>query len=402
MNRKVRLVRFWLFVVGWLCLMAICPRQSLGFAMILGPIIWTRTSDGTTGILIHPDGPPWTIAVGDDEDSTCECCETCDLLNDPFTVDQLSTEWDDRSGTWTVSGGLLNTTSASALIVTVDEMPSGHTGAYVRAKIRCNANSDIGRLVIAYVDDSNYWFCEVQPGALGAGTAKLFERNGGTNTQRGSTLGINFSAGNTLEVCMGIANGKIQVGIIGTVAGISFTAAITTSETQAGCGTGSGTTDVKFNDFLFGVNRVDDEECYHCAAALSCCQGGNPPDNMQVVISGVTNKVGCTNCEVYNATWILAQDAGLCQWTLNRGDLSADCSAFPGIRIQLSTFSATILRLVCFHQTSLTPTGAFLKQTTSSPNNPNCETLEDFELDTEPSEAACEGSGSTVLVTSVF
>lgn len=274
LGRRLQIIRWWLAMFALLAAAAAWPELGL-WALI--PI----------GIIPCP---------------TC-CPQDCDILNDPFTVDNLATDWDDRSGTWAVSSGKLTTTDASAAIVTVAEMTAGATGAYVRASITCATTSDIGRLIIAWVDDSNYWFCEVQPGLVN-GTLKLFERSGGGNTQRGTTKSIaGYNAGETISVCMGIANGKVAVVTTGSF--VSFTSSPTTENTAAGCGTGAGSSDVKFDDFVFGLNFVDDPNCYSCAESgcSTWCTDSSPVE-ITLTFAGFTNNV-CTNCNSHNATFVV-------------------------------------------------------------------------------------------------
>lgn len=83
MDRRVLIVRRWLLLFGLLVLGLCFPRLWLGFGLILGPVVWTRTSGGTTGVLIHPDGAGgWKVAVGDSEDATCECCGEANVCPD--------------------------------------------------------------------------------------------------------------------------------------------------------------------------------------------------------------------------------------------------------------------------------------------------------------------------------
>lgn len=73
-DRRVLIIRRWLLLIA---AVAVClwSDPGLWFCLFAAPIIWTRTSNGTTGILIHPDGSGgWKIAVGDSADATCACC----------------------------------------------------------------------------------------------------------------------------------------------------------------------------------------------------------------------------------------------------------------------------------------------------------------------------------------
>lgn len=93
MDRRVRILRFWLLfaALSAVCLY-LCPAAWFALAPLGMAHIWTRTSGGSTGILIHPTGPPWAIAVGDAADTTCECCGTtgcstrCDESPDTITL----------------------------------------------------------------------------------------------------------------------------------------------------------------------------------------------------------------------------------------------------------------------------------------------------------------------------
>jgi hypothetical protein len=59
----------------------------------------------------------------------CPCCgPNCDIFSDNFAADNLATDWDDRSGTWTVSGGELHVQDANALIVATTVVPTGADG----------------------------------------------------------------------------------------------------------------------------------------------------------------------------------------------------------------------------------------------------------------------------------
>lgn len=74
MDRRVLIIRRWLILIASVALCLAC-EPGLWFCLFAAPIIWTRTSGGTTGILIHPDGSGgWKIAVGDSADATCACC----------------------------------------------------------------------------------------------------------------------------------------------------------------------------------------------------------------------------------------------------------------------------------------------------------------------------------------
>lgn len=247
----------------------------------------------------------------------CRCCASCDYFTDDFSADNLATDWDDRAGTWAVGSGVLSTTSASALIVTTTESGATATGVYVEVLIRCATTSDIARVVAAYVDDDNYWFAELQPGASN-GTLKLFERAAGSNTQRGPTatiLSLNANDQAALSIC--ISPGAVTtVAVVGTdfgsnSAGTAYAATVSVDSTKAGVGTGSGSSDVEFDSFVFGKHSVDDPLCYSCSHSCDrCTDSANlAPDAIQLVGTGFAD--AGLNCDHLNATFIIGSDPGL-------------------------------------------------------------------------------------------
>jgi hypothetical protein len=163
----------------------------------------------------------------------CPCCgDPCIYFQDDYSVDNLATDYDNRSGSWAVSLDLLITTSTDALIVANTEVPTGVSAVFAETQMSFTATTATGRLVIAYVDDDNYWFAEVQAGATD-GTLKLYERSGGTNTQRGSTTtiaGLQINETVTVQLCY--ADGELRASA--SVAFIDYTATITVAETQCG------------------------------------------------------------------------------------------------------------------------------------------------------------------------
>jgi hypothetical protein len=241
------------------------------------------------------------------------CCQGCTYFSDDFAADNLATDYDDRAGTWTVGGGLLNTTSASALIVANTTHPSGQATGYAKCDVTCAATTDIGGPVIAYSDDDNYWYAEVQPGATN-GSLKLFERSGGVNTQRGNTRTLTgFSAGDTATVSLCIFNGVVRASAThgSNVQGIVYAASPALTSTKGGMRTGAGSSDVDFDNFVLSKHKFEDSTCPQCEAANVCsvCDSSVAPTDYQVVLTGVTDDTGCTNCGNFNATFIVSPAA---------------------------------------------------------------------------------------------
>lgn len=250
----------------------------------------------------------------------CVCCtppDPCALFSDDFAVDNLATDWDDRSGTWAVSAGLLTSTSTDALIVSTTAVPADATAVYSEVSMSFTATTATGRLVIAYIDDDNYWFAELQAGASD-GTLKLYERSGGTNTQRGSTATVTgLQVNETMEVSLCYADGEFIASASGIF--IEYTSTVTIGETQCGVGTGGGAGTRSFDDFAFTRHYTDVEECARCvkpcgpSGGLFACQ--DAPFSATITLGGFSNG-SCSSCTSLNATFIVSGEwssvAGIC------------------------------------------------------------------------------------------
>lgn len=198
--------------------------------------------------------------------SSC-CCDTCTIVSDDFATD-TSANYSQRSGTWTWGSGTVSTTSASALLRHETAVTAGLTGVYSSVKITCATTSDLGRLVISYTDDSNYWFAEVQPGT-NHGWLKLYQRSGGTDTLKGSTKVSGLQANEQITLTLCYASGKVRAYIASATAGVEVAATITIASTKCGLGTGAGSSSVTFDDFSFAKHDVDNTACEACLTSCT-------------------------------------------------------------------------------------------------------------------------------------
>lgn len=218
----------------------------------------------------------------------CDCCDTCTIFTDDFSTDRTGTDYTTSAGTWAVSGGVLTCTTASALITADTAVTAGLTGVYATVTFTPATTSDIGGLVIAYTDDNNYWYCEVQAGATD-GTLKLFQRSSGVNTQKGTTRTLTgFQATETATITMCDASGIVLASATATAPAASAAetaaASITIAGTKCGLATGAGSSSVAFDSFSFSKHDIDDPACPFCD--LSACNvcADMLPDSIEVTI----------------------------------------------------------------------------------------------------------------------
>jgi hypothetical protein len=266
------------------------------------------------------------------------CCGSagCIIFSDNFSSDNLATDWDNRSGSWSVSGGALSSTSSSALIVTVAETDGVATGAHLTALLYMDTTSDIGLLILGYSDDDNYWFLEVQPGAAN-GTLKLFERAGGVDLQLGSTQTITgLIAGQTVTACLSIGGGAI---VAQTTFGSERDSVLSfgspaMANTAAGVGTGSGSSYVEFDDVQFKEHRADNENCGNCQVTTCTALCTSVPASMTLTFDGFTDggdANSCTCCEAANSAFVIKKTSDCGGHVFNAGLLIGGNTCLTGL-----------------------------------------------------------------------
>jgi hypothetical protein len=257
------------------------------------------------------------------------CC--CVIAEDAFATDDLATSWGIRTGTPTISGGLLNFSAGTNLLVHNTAAGASTDAIYLSADFACSNTADVGRLIIAYTDDDNYWFLEGQPGVTN-GSLKIFERVAGVNTQRGATATVaGFTTTNdaTFQICY--ADGRIYANArsaLGVRAATSYNATITVASTQAGLG-GSETGVVTFNNFSFQQHQFEQPTCPACTnGGCIFCLSNLAPPRLQVSISGMIDAT-CGDCDTWNGTFI-CDNVGfgplVCDWYYTGGTLCGTAS----------------------------------------------------------------------------
>jgi hypothetical protein len=163
------------------------------------------------------------------------------------------------------------------------------------------------QVIVDLLDASNYHFAEIQAGASN-GTLKLFKREGGANTQLGSTVtltGFNAGESATLTVCWSWAGGYLQANV--SIAGGTFTAGELTAGhggQYSGLGISGASGTATFDNFEL---RNLTELCGECVDLVECdaCEDPNSlPAIVKLVVVGLADGT-CSNCPTLNGTYIL-------------------------------------------------------------------------------------------------
>jgi hypothetical protein len=272
----------------------------------------------------------------------CGCFE-CHIYDDTYNEDRLSTDYDIRTGSWTVSGGALFPTSATSFIICNTAMPSGMTTLVAGTTAVVSDTSERARLVFLYTDDDTYWFSELSSDGTN-NLLKLYQRASASNTQRGSTQTLDGTAfsDTRLLVCVTSGEVKAKAQIPGQAAEeVVYSASTTVAGTKCGFHA------VRSTDFFVAFTELtmdrheDETPCTancdtYVPGDCGACNGADPPTSAwEVEIPTLTNN-GCSDCADFAGIYNLSAadivsinpSEGWCVWEM---DITNHCGSSVAI-----------------------------------------------------------------------
>lgn len=237
----------------------------------------------------------------------CGCCESCDIFSDDFNradSSDLGADWDEVSGSWSITSNTLRTSSTNA--VAVSSASTGTSTLYLKALVKGDTSSDCVRLVFAYENSSNYWFAELFLGAAKA--VRIGQVVAGFPTILQSTSPITTSLNTFYRFSVCVSQTNIVHAVVYDSSGSGFIGQVQHASSTSlpvglvGVGTGSPVNNVEFDDFEL---RVVSEDCEQCTGYCTACVDpiGMPPAwdiTMPSLPSGGCNTAQCT---AVGATW---------------------------------------------------------------------------------------------------
>ena len=197
----------------------------------------------------------------------CPCC------GDECLIDVAG--WDVRAGIWDTS--VIETGSSNGLIVTTNDHPDESNNHVVMARVKGGSDGDIIRIVVAYEDDNNYLFIELEVGDT-CGQLRLYERKVGTTTQLGEDVPLStLTPGEFHEVKVCCESGVEEESETGKLTVLLATHAnekreyvqdVTVNGTRVGIATGSlgEASKATIESFEWYKHQTDDPECPNCVS----------------------------------------------------------------------------------------------------------------------------------------
>lgn len=265
----------------------------------------------------------------------CACCQSCTIFSDDFSTDRTGTDYTVVSGSWSVSGGKLSTSSSGALITCNTSGTTGH-GA-TASSLRVTSSGGAGRVIGSYVDSSNYLFCEATING-GSSTFKLWSKSSGSDTQIDTTYSFTGSTSSTYGLCL-TWDGSLAVATIyeNAVAQAILRGAYTGTGNKTGMGASPGAGSAEFDDFRFMKIQADDSLCTSGCDAPGCGCNSIFAGEIDVTITGVVDST-CTTCDervngLYTldvpAAYPVGVDFNYCTWGRSTAAGANNCNEIP-------------------------------------------------------------------------
>ncbi len=317
----------------------------------------------------------------------CPCCGTCTIYSDTFN--DLS-GWTQDAGSWSVSSNVATVSSTAAFLRCNTTNPDGTGKMQVQVQVKGTATGDLIRIIVAYVDSSNYHFAEMKWGT--SGYLRLYKRSSGSDTQLATqTITYTNSTFVTFTVCLTAALDYVYVfDSLGNAIGSTTT--VPGSATGFALGTG-GTLTGTANFYIVtaastAVTCPPCQQCGHCivnTAALT----------YQAVITGIANGT-CSSCGSLNGTWVLPncghyqtpslrRESDVCLYNVK---FTALCGLYNFWMLQIDQNTA----LATAHEVQMAAT-AFVPDPTCNSEASDIGILSQFYLQTGSSAQDCGYSG---------
>jgi hypothetical protein len=242
-------------------------------------------------------------------------------MSDPFTG-TISSGWDQISGTWSTSAGVLSTSNTSALIVHDTPVPA-NAGIW---KVPTSGFSGGTFRLVAYLDANNYAYIEfagttLKLGYFSAGVETVLE----TRTGLSVAFRVEDDDQRQFRLCWD------GVRLVGGYQNVTLTGAYTApASLRPGLQTASSGSSWSWSGSAeLAYHNEERGNCPTCATCWDLCE--TFPSTVEVYIPASTfssasftgTKWFCNgNCEnLNNQTYVLTQQAS--------GDLGLDLTAFP-------------------------------------------------------------------------
>ena len=193
----------------------------------------------------------------------CDCCG-CERVEDDFSTDTIS-NYSQMSGTWSISGGQLSTSSANAVLKAVT---TGLLYQQLATRFKSPDRKTV-KLLGGMSSGIIYIYAQVEFDSSGScGWLEIRNKTAIADSRIGERRrldNLDPDQWHDLTLCVKPDDNLSDAAIYATVDGACLYAELTqTPSVGAGLGSGSGSDAVYFDSFTWSDSKTDDNECPAC------------------------------------------------------------------------------------------------------------------------------------------
>ena len=226
----------------------------------------------------------------------CDCCG-CERVEDDFSTDTIS-NYSQMSGTWSISGGQLSTSSANAVLKAVT---TGLLYQQLATRFKSPDRKTV-KLLGGMSSGIQYLYAQVEFDSSGScGWLEIRNKTAIADSRIGERRrldNLDPDQWHDLTLCVKPDDNLSDAAIYATVNGACLYAELTqTPSVGAGLGTGSGSDAVYFDSFNWSDSKTDDNECPACDCP---CEASS--DDFERTEAAGADDIGCL-WEVCSNSW---------------------------------------------------------------------------------------------------
>ena len=226
----------------------------------------------------------------------CDCCG-CERVEDDFSTDTIS-NYSQMSGTWSISGGQLSTSSANAVLKAVT---TGLVYQQLATRFKSPDRKTV-KLLGGMSSGTVYLYAQVEFDSSGTcGWLEIRNKTAIADSRIGERRRLDSldpDQWHELTLCVKPDDNLSDAAIYATVDGACLYAELTqTPSVGAGLGTGSGSDTVYFDSFTWSDSKADDNECPACDCP---CEASS--DDFERTEAAGADDIGCL-WEVCSNSW---------------------------------------------------------------------------------------------------
>jgi len=211
----------------------------------------------------------------------CCCDRPCIIVEDDFNRvnnTDLGPKWVEVSGDSEIVSNTLLQIPGPGLVRTVASHPVNHVSGLVYGTAKNLQNGKRYRLIINYVDSSNYVYAEIYCTSSEVATVGIYNMAGGSPTTLAEVTNVGYLAGDEAYMLLCRSNDAVFLDTV--LATVIWSCLNDNGGRKAGLANG-GSTALEWDDFQFTEHKITNADCPECYCD---CDGNCIPKTLTLTV----------------------------------------------------------------------------------------------------------------------